>query len=129
VKQHLSEQADLADNLYSTYETKQRKELDSAAGVAAVSFPSNVNVIESILGLINNLQIQVAAISNTHRHRPRSHSGNRSPTPQRSYSSDRGRYFRACVKNDLCTYHFRFKERARCCLPGCKYYKQQGNEK
>lgn len=138
VKQPLSEQAELADNLYSTYENKQQtvpmSNNVSFSDISVSAIAANSSVIENILSLINNLQIQVAAISSERQSRNQSgirssRSRNRSPTPgrqrDRSYSRRRG-MFRVYVKNNLCTYHYKFGDSARKCLPGCKHY--AGNE-
>ncbi len=138
VKQLLSEQAELADNLYSTYENKQTVPTSnnnvSFSDVSISAVAANSGIIENILSLINNLQVQVAAISSERQSRNQSEfrssrSRNRSPTPgrqrDRSYSRRRG-IFRVYVKNNLCTYHYKFGDSARKCLPGCKHY--AGNE-
>jgi len=66
-------------------------------------------------------------------HYSRSRSRESSPDYQRQsrsnsrYWSDtpsRRRYF---VRNNLCTYHFRYGEIAHSCLKGCKHFKPSGN--
>jgi hypothetical protein len=46
---------------------------------------------------------------------------NRSRSPNRSHSRSR-RYRSNSIKNETCYYHYRFGDKAKKCLPGCKHY-------
>lgn len=118
----IEEQVEVADLLH-----KANEDVKPASSVAAVGLSTNTTDqrIDNLLNLVHQLQIQVAAIS-ADRH---SRSRDRSPTPHHRYrdnSRSKSRFrFQPKVVNDVCTYHFKFKERAFRCMPGCKFYKKK----
>jgi len=142
-KKTLAEQAEIADLLYKA---KGPSSTPNAGTVAAVSAPSHDSRIDTIFNMLNQVQLQIAELSIGRRNRSydrsnnsrrsSSHSPNQyhgrhsrrdSPAPHRSRnnrSQSRPR-IRPKVVNEVCTFHYRFGERAFRCMSGCRFYKKK----
>lgn len=122
-KKSLHEQAEVADLLYKTYREDTHVNPPS---VAAVSTPTDLR-IDNLYALLQQIQLQVAALTTERESRSRNKSpsyryGNRSRS-----RSNSGYRFKPKVLNEVCTYHYKYKDRAYRCMPGCKYYQKKEN--
>lgn len=120
-KKSLAEQAEVADLLY-----KAHNGTSNPPTVAAVTAndPRMDTRIDSLFALVQTLQVQVAALTSERNSRSRS----RSPSFQKYHTRTRSQSrYKPKVINGVCTYHYKFKERAYKCMPGCKFNQRSEN--
>lgn len=86
------------------------------------------NLVATVNALMNEVHAIKASFNDRSRSRDREDGGNRqSRSRSRSATPFCRRYY---VKNELCTYHFKFGHNAQNCLDGCKHFqsfKKLGN--
>lgn len=51
-----------------------------------------------------------------------------SPYRRNNSSRDRSKSRKRDVRHELCWYHYNYDEKAKKCMPGCKFFKQAGND-
>jgi hypothetical protein len=102
----------------------------TAVAVQPTVAPTPDPLIANLVSAITVLTNEVSAIKVTMNERSRSRNRDGSPNSRRdrSRSSTPYRRYGYYVKNDVCTYHFRYGNNARRCIKGCKHYKPKNSE-
>ena len=134
----------MADLLYKAKNNTSSAQNAGTIAAASISAPNHDSRIDTIFSMLNQVQLQIAELSLGRRNRSRDRSGNSrrssshspnqyrgrhsrrgSPTPYRNRNRSQSRpRIRPKVINEVCTYHYRFGDRAFRCMSGCKFYKK-----
>lgn len=124
--------ADTVHNIFTMKSTAGTPAQGQTSVAALQQSSPNEIMLKNLCAAVAALTSEVSALKfESHR---RSRSPNRpntfnrrrgSPVP---YRYNRSRSRQAYVKNNLCTYHYRFGDKAIKCLEGCRHYKKSTSE-